>query len=357
MAKRKTASTARGVTIRIRKGKVSDSIQLDVVEGGKRTRENLGLYLTGDRDKDRETMLLAEQIRAKRLRERTLRNAGIAEISFRPEEDFLTFYDTLKDRKGKPWRNLRSHLTAYVANTRPRFADINEQWLSGFWDLLKGRGLAQNTIASYLDVLKTALNTAVRQKVISINPFVYMDPIRRNRTQREYLTVEELQALAAAPCSFPEVRRPFLFACLTGLRISDLKALTWKNVRPDGIRFTQKKTGDVTVIPLADQARELVGEQGKAKMSAPVFEFPYGDDVFNGRLLKWVKSAGIDKHVTSHIARHTFATMLITQGNDLYSVQHLLGHRDIKVTQVYAKLVDQRKTDAVKSLPKFSVEL
>jgi len=352
MAKRKTASTARGVTLRIRKGKMMDSIQLDVVEDGKRTRENLGLYLTGDRDKDRETLLLAEQIRAKRLRERTLRNAGIAEISFRPEEDFLNFYDALMERKGKPWRNLRSHITAFVKNTRPRFADITEQWLSGFRDHLNGKKLAQNTIASYLDVLKTALNIAVRQKVISVNPFVYMDPIRRSRTQREYLTVEELVALSAAPCAFPEVRRPFLFACLTGLRISDLKALTWKNVRPDGIRFTQKKTGDVTVIPLATQAREILGEQGKAKAGDHVFDFPYGEDVFNQRLLRWVKSAGIEKHVTSHTARHTFATMLITQGNDLYSVQHLLGHRDIKVTQIYAKLVDARKQSAIASLPK-----
>jgi len=122
-------------------------------------------------------------------------------------------------------------------------------------------------------------------------------------------------------------------------------------VRADGIRFAQKKTGDVTVIPLADQARELVGEQKKAKADDPVFDFPHGDDVFNSRLLRWVRSAGINKHITSHSARHTFATMLITQGNDLYSVQHLLGHRDIKVTQVYAKLVDARKSAAINSLP------
>lgn len=82
-----------------------------------------------------------------------------------------------------------------------------------------------------------------------------------------------------------------------------------------------------------------------------MFDFPSRDDVYNRRLQWWVAKAGIEKHITSHIARHTFATLFVTQGNDLYAVQHLVGHRDIKVTQIYARLVDQRKTMAIASIP------
>ncbi|MDZ4745199.1 MAG: site-specific integrase [bacterium] len=124
----------------------------------------------------------------------------------------------------------------------------------------------------------------------------------------------------------------------------------WSHVKSDRLNFVQKKTGDYTHIPLADEALTLLGER-PSKKSALVFALPTTDDLFNRYLKRWVKVAGIDKHVTSHIARHTFATLLITQGNDLYAVQHLLGHRDIRVTQLYAKLVDERKKAAVNSLP------
>ncbi|MBK6420465.1 MAG: integrase catalytic domain-containing protein [Ignavibacteria bacterium] len=151
------------------------------------------------------------------------------------------------------------------------------------------------------------------------------------------------------------VKRSFWFACLTGLRISDLRALTWKGVQGAELRITQKKTGDDVLVPISDQARELLPERCNARPNEKVFDFPSRDDVYNRRLQWWVAKAGIEKHITSHIARHTFATLLVTQGNDLYAVQHLLGHRDIKVTQIYAKLVDVRKKLAINSLPNFNV--
>ncbi|MBK6291885.1 MAG: site-specific integrase [Ignavibacteria bacterium] len=250
MSKRttKTKATAIGVTIRIRKGKNADALILDVVDRGKRTREHLGIYLSGDKDRDREAMLLAEQIKAKRLRERSLRRVGIEELQLRPEEDFLAFFDELKATRGKPWRNTRYHLSEYTKG-RPRFGDISENWIDGFRRHLEEQGLKPNSIATYLDVLKTAFNIAVKQKIIGVNPFTYARPIKRVRTSREYLTVDELRALFATPTDHDMVKRSFLFACLTGLRISDLRALTWKGVQGAELRITQKKQAMTFLFP------------------------------------------------------------------------------------------------------------
>jgi integrase len=346
----KTNAQSVGIHIRIRKGKNADALVLDIVDRGQRTREHLGLYLTGDRAKDREATLLAEQIRAKCLRERALRRVGIEELKLRPEEDFITFFDEVAADRGKAWRNVRHHLSNYIS-VHPRFGDIDEKWIDGFRRHLEKQSLKVNSIATYMDVLKTAFNIAIRQKIVGVNPFVFARPIKRVHTNREYLTLDELRALHATPAQHDMVKRSFLFACLTGLRISDLRQLTWKNVQGSELKITQKKTGDHVSVPISEQARSLLPVRGNAGIGAKVFDFPSRDDVYNRRLQWWVAEVGIEKHVTSHVARHTFATLLVTQGNDLYAVQHLLGHRDIKVTQIYAKLVDKRKHEAIQSLP------
>jgi site-specific recombinase XerD len=354
MAYRRTSAPTRasGVVLRVQKGKKGDHLYLDIHDGGRRRREFLRLYLTGDRDKDRENKLLAEEIRSRRLQELRARQVGLILPSYKLEEDFIEYYRAMSERKGKPWKNTLAHLTRF-AKSPIRFADLTPDWIHAFRDYLRKQGLAINSIAAYFDTMKTALNAAVRSKLIPQNPFLFADTIPRTRTQRVYLTVEELQRLASTECSQPIVRQVFLFACMTGLRISDLRALKWKDVRRDGLHVTQKKTGDYTYIPLSEQATALLGAVQVDRRNDPVFDIPFSDDMFNRHLSRWALQAGIDKHVTSHIARHTFATMLVSAGNDLYSVQHLLGHRDIKVTQIYAKLVDQRKHTAIQSLPVF----
>jgi site-specific recombinase XerD len=352
MAQRKpsTSTRASGVVLRVQKGKKGDHLYLDIHDGGRRRREFLKLYLTGDRDKDRESKLLAEQIRSRRLQELRARKVGLIIPTFKVEEDFIEYFRAMSERKGKPWKNTLAHLTRF-AKSPIRFADLTPEWIHAFRDYLKKQGLATNSIAAYFDTMKTALNVVVRSKIIPQNPFLFADTIPRTRTQRVYLTIDELQQLANTECSQPIVRRVFLFACMTGLRISDLRALKWKDVRKDGLHVTQKKTGDYTYIPLSEQALGLLGGIQTERRNDVVFAIPFSDDMFNRHLLRWARQAGIDKHVSSHIARHTFATMLVSAGNDLYAVQHLLGHRDIKVTQIYAKLVDQRKQDAIRSLP------
>jgi integrase len=148
------------------------------------------------------------------------------------------------------------------------------------------------------------------------------------------------------------LKRAFLFSCFTGLRWCDVIKLKWEDVQFTGdrvfIRYKQKKTGSHEVIDLNQNALRYLGE--KQLDGHKVFRGLTYSDYLNSRLLFWVKDAGISKHITFHCARHTFATLLLTKDIDIYTVSKLLGHRNLKTTQIYGKVIDRKRIDAVKVL-------
>lgn len=163
-------------------------------------------------------------------------------------------------------------------------------------------------------------------------------------------------------CLNSEVKRAFLFACYTGLRFSDLKKLTWGKIQPENgrhkLQYRQKKTGGFEYFPLSETANKLLKDDSniinfpnKQVFKLPVLRY------YNYVLKQWAKKAGIGKHLSSHVARHTFATLALTNGVDLYTVSKLLGHRDIAATQIYAKIIDKKKEEAVDMLPPLQVNL
>ncbi|MBU3679241.1 MAG: site-specific integrase [Candidatus Kapabacteria bacterium] len=344
---------APGVVLRLQKGKRANHLFLDIHSNGIRTREFLRLYLVGDENADRETLLKAEQIRTTRLQQLHARRYGIQPIDYQWQKDFTRYFADLARSRGGNWKTTLSHIrTAFPS--QQSFADINESWIRHFISYLRKRELHINSITIYAEILKTALNVAVREHVIPRNPFEDIDAPRRKRTQRTFLTIEELQQLANAECSKPEIKRMFLFACFTGLRISDIRRLTWGMVRNDGLHITQKKTGDYNNIPLAEQAQSILGSQPCSEDLAsqtPVFLLPISNEMVNRHLKKWARNAGIQKKVTTHVARHTFATLLMTADTNLYTIQHLMGHRDIRITQIYTKMLHRQKVEAVAKMP------
>jgi len=162
-----------------------------------------------------------------------------------------------------------------------------------------------------------------------------------------------LQAVANAECEIPILKQAFLFSALTGLRWSDINKLVWAEVQHSKeigyyIRFRQKKTKGAETLPISEQAVSLLGERGKPE-----------DRVFLGlkysawhnlKLQQWVMRGGISKTITFHCARHTYATLQLTLGTDIYTVSKLLGHKDLKTTQVYAKIIDERKKEAANKI-------
>lgn len=218
--------------------------------------------------------------------------------------------------------------------------------------------LTEATVRAYFKYITAVLNGASSKGLIAVNPVSGLDSIERphdNSPERVFLTLEEVVKLIDAPCDYPVVKRMFLFSCFTGLRCSDVKALTWNKIDDSMIATTMQKTQQPIYIPLSDNARRWLPERGGATGDDLVFVGWPTINTICRCLDKWAKNAGIDKHVTFHTSRHTFATLLITNGADLYVVSKLLGHQDISTTTIYAKVVDKRREEAINVIPTLDI--
>lgn len=220
--------------------------------------------------------------------------------------------------------------------------------------LLAQDGLRQNTKAAYYGKFKALLKQAYKDNVLMEDLNKKADGIELEETRREYLTLDELQRLYETDCEIPLLKQAAMFSAFTGLRHGDVVSLTWDMIQRDNsgwvIRFTQRKTKGVEDMPISDEAVEFLGERGDDAQI--IFEAitKYTDDWYNRRLKKWIEAAGITKKITFHCFRHTFATLLLAQGTDIYTVSKMLGHRSVKTTQTYTKVVDRLKRDAANKI-------
>ena len=340
------------MSVQLRKRKLKSgrvSLYLDIYSSGQRHYDFLRLYLDGNSQANKETLQLAESIRAKRQLELQSQQHGFV-APFKRKADFVRFFADLAATKGEKdsaWRNTLQYLRRFTGGS-VRFDAVDERWLETFKGHLL-ENLAQNTARLYLAKIKAALNQAVRQKIIPINPFIYIEHIRNIETERTYLMIDELRRLAQTHCRNAEVRRAFLFACFTGLRVSDIRALTWNQIRGERLHFRQQKTSGQEYMPLSVSAQRLLGEKGNP--DSPIFRLPVAQNSVNDIIAAWVLEADIDKKVSFHVSRHTFATMALSHDVDLYTLSKLLGHKDISTTQIYGRIIDQKKEQAVHRLP------
>ncbi len=353
------------------------ALYLDICRDGKRTNEYLKLYLVPektreDKQKNKETMKLAEAMRAKRVVEVQSKDFGIDVSS---HEDAL-FYDVMRriiDRKDgttkTSWQNCLAHILRYESNERITFGEITPQWVRGFRDYLDMQAmqwaidtrkrdvdpkpLSQGTKALMFQKFCTVFNIAMREGIIRMNPTIGVERFKEPESDREFLTIEEIKKLRKTPPPNEHLAQAFFFSCLTGLRWSDIVKLKWSEVHEwhtsTRIVFTQKKTGGLEYLDLNSQAASMLGERGEADKLV----FPQLGPIQSARIsiAAWVKSAGINKHITFHCARHTFAVMMLDLGVDLYTVSKLLGHKSIETTQIYAKILDKNKKAAVERIP------
>lgn len=164
------------------------------------------------------------------------------------------------------------------------------------------------------------------------------------------MTIEELRALITTPMKNETVQQAYLFSCFCGLRISDIIGLKWGNVYVDNSQYrlevVMQKTKEPIYLPLSPEALRWMPERGEKSAEDAVFDLPSTTHI-NIRLKPWAKAAGIDKRFSFHTAHHTFATMMLTLGADLYTTSKLLGPTDVKMTQVYAKIINRKKDEAM----------
>lgn len=183
-------------------------------------------------------------------------------------------------------------------------------------------------------------------------------------SQREYLTYDELQALANAECKYPILKNAFIFSCLTGIRWSEIDKMIWSEVREEKddkgevyyrIIFRQKKTDGLEYLDISNQARSLLGE--RRRESDKIFYRLKYSATYNAEIVNWCSRAGITKHITFHSARHTHAVLLLENNADIYTVSKRLGHRELRTTEIYAKIIDKKMKEAASIIPELRIEL
>lgn len=218
--------------------------------------------------------------------------------------------------------------------------------------------LSLNSKYSYYNKFKASLRSAFDDGYLSINFASKTKSFEQAESQREYLTHQELQVLASTDCKYDVLKRAFIFSCLSGLRWSDINTMVWSEVRDEDngvsrINFRQEKTDGVEYLYISAQARGLLGE--REYPSERVFKgLKYGA-VYNNEIVRWCNRAAISKHITFHSARHTNAVLLIENGADIYTVSKCLGHKEIRTTAVYAKIVDQKMKEAANLIPEIVI--
>jgi integrase len=349
--KRATKSRKNSQTgaVKLREKELSNghkSLYLDIYDKGKRSYEFLKLYLTGNKVADTETYRLAETIRAQRELEVKGREYGVVPNHVR-QADFVAYFREMGEGKHLSWRSTLRHLQAFTGGTIT-FEQMTPEKVEGFKQyLLATAKLEQNTAYLYFAKLKAAIKRATNEGRFRRSPLLTIEGIKPKESERTFLTIEELRKLQQIECPNPETKRAFLFACYTGLRLSDVRGLTWNNIRDGRIEFRQQKTGKVEHVPLNAQALSLLGEPNGREH---VFKLPATTNI-NQAIVRWAQRAGVTKELSFHVSRHTFATLALTYGADLYTVSKLLGHSDVRTTQIYAKIVDEKKREAVELLP------
>ena len=358
-----------------------DVIRKENYVGGKRKYEFLKLYLIPERTredkaKNEATLALAKAIQSRRIVE-VQNDAHGFQNTNKSRVNLLDYLENIGKQSAEQGsrnyartvlntvRALRLFRGDYIA-----FRDVDKEFLSEFTDYLRqmpkaskygvfktGGRLSNNSVVSYYGTLRTAINRAYKEGIITVNPtkeFDFASKVRQEPSRREYLTLDELKTLINTECRHEIVKRAFLFSCLCGLRVSDIRKLRWCDLQRSGgrvrIEITMQKTKEPLYLPISDEALKWLPERGEANGSDFIFPLTHEGTV-NDTLQHWAKVAGITKHISFHVSRHTHATMMLTLGADLYTVSKLLGHKNIATTQIYAKIVDKKKEEAIGLIP------
>lgn len=366
------------VTIRYRSNKKDTSrIFLDITGDGKRRKDYLGLFIykrpqgVVQKQHNREQLHKAERYRIELLNKLQNSHLGL-DILNRKRIKFLDYFkerlEKSKSSKGNTgqWESTLKHLERHP-QIDIYLDQIDESWLKNMKEYLLNRKqirskeiyVSQNTAKTYFNKVIATINKSERERLLDFNPVKNIKRIPDKETWREYLTLDELKKVAHKPCANPLLKRAALFSALTGLRWSDIRKIEEKHIYRSEmyLRFRQKKVTTMEAKYLSDQALALLNKSDnpthKTFGSLPLEP----TTTIKSILTKWMSEAGISKNITFHSFRHTYATIQLTLGSDIYILSKELGHKNIKNTEIYAKIVDSRKKEAANKIPELNIQL
>lgn len=248
-----------------------------------------------------------------------------------------------------------------------RMKDIDHQFITKFEYFLKtARKCNHNSALKYVNNFKKIVRIALANQWMDRDPF-YNYKVQYETVDREFLNEDEVKALVEKELHFERLRIArdmFVFSCHTGLAFGDLEKLSEKDITKgiDGgrwIRTKRKKTKSITSVPLLPIAEEIIErykDHPEIKDKDLILPVPRNQN-YNAFLKEIAVLCGIKKNLTTHLARHTFATTItLTNGVPIESVSKMLGHKDLRTTQHYAKIVDRKISDDMKALRKILEE-
>lgn len=340
-----------------------------------RRKENLSLYLIdkprtpAERQQNKETLELATRIRAEREQE-----FKESMLGYRLKKDrnvnFLDYFQAYIDAYTKKdirmvqialsrFKDfLKEQYPVYESSIKPEL--ITKDMMVEFVTYLQSRSVGEGAKSIY-QRFKKVIHHAIEHDVMLKDPCKDVackvdDQILR----KDVLSLEEIQQLIN--CHYdnenPNVRRAFIFCLYCGLRFCDVKDLTYRNIDYSNklLKFEQNKTkghsaNSGVVIPLNEGLLSIVGEPpANGDKDVLIFNLPTYESCCKS-VKRWVKRAGIDKHISWHCARHSFAVNILNNGANIKTVASLLGHSGLKHTEKYTRAVDKLKEEAINSLP------
>ena len=323
---------------------------------------------------DREACIYADKVRALRQQEYDTavvysdREQEMIAQNERMEQDFIAYFNSII-YKVHPnssnsiivnWTRVGKLLSIFSEGKPIPFRKINVKLLEDLklFMLTAPQGgnkkgtLSQNSAATYFSIVKAGLHRAFIDEYLTVDIAAKVKGIPELKVKRETLTLEEAELLAQTPCENEVLKRAFFFAILTGIRLYDIHELTWGEIQKTStgwrVDFTQRKTHVVDYLPINEQAYSLCGEPGEHDQQ--IFAGLTGSSWISRPLKKWIAASGIKKHITFHCSRHTFATLQLENGTDIFVVKGMLGHTNVKTTQIYAHIVDKSKRNAAEVL-------
>jgi integrase/recombinase XerD len=343
----------------------STSLYLDVYHNKKRHKEfikDCKLYKTSnaeERKANRQTLEMAQSIAIKRAQE-LVSNGYDVVASYKNDIDFILYFENyIKKYTKKDKRNMEGACKKFQDFMEIQkiksltMKQLTENIIFNYAEHLKATSEGEGA-CSYFARFKKMIKQAVREKVLLSNPAADISIAREESIIKDVLTIEEIGMLAAKPITNKQVRNAFLFCCFTGLSWIDVKELKWKHVDLRNLKVTKvrAKTGTETVVNLHNTALSLLPEKGE--QGDLIFSLPSHTGALK-TLRNWLKAAGIEKHITWHCARHSFATNLVYYKTDVTIVSKLLGHSTLKYTQRYTHIAEELKRNAVNCLPEITV--
>jgi integrase/recombinase XerD len=338
-------------------------LYLDIYHNGKRNREfikNIKIIKNPrtpiERENNKKALQLAEQIRNNRAVELDGNEYDVT-AKFKQTIDFIKLYksytDTYQKEDYKVHKAVFKKFETFLKVNNIKIStsrDITEELCFDFKEYLINE-LNGYTPLSYLKRFKVFLNYCVRKKIFKESPCKNIS-IKSNNDSigKNVLTFEEIVMLNKTEAHNKEVKRAFIFALFTGLRYCDVKQLKYENIdfKNQSLTIIQEKTGVKLSQPLHPVAMELIETQNASIKK--VFDLPTNEGT-NKALKSWVTKANIDKKITFHCARHSFATNHVIYKSDIVTISKLMGHTNLRYTQIYTQIAEDLKRNTINNLP------